>query len=77
MQKDNQSANSPGQDSRLELIKQWIETELGIAEYSIETASADASFRRYFRLSVNDNSWIIMDAPPDREDCEPFVKIAR
>ncbi|MBW3567777.1 MAG: phosphotransferase [Proteobacteria bacterium] len=41
-------------------------------------ASADASFRRYFRARdpVNGTSWIIMDAPPEREDCGPFIDIA-
>ncbi len=69
-------------DSRLLDIKNWIESSLNIQNYIIEIASADASFRRYFRLrpedsSRSDNSWIIMDAPPQKEDCQPFVKIAR
>ena len=47
---------------------------------SLRLASADASFRRYFRVnnvagSVG-SSCIIMDAPPDKEDCAPFVKVA-
>ncbi len=65
------------QDSRLEQIKQWIQTELDITDYDIQPASADASFRRYFRLTTADDSWVIMDAPPEKEDCEPFVKVAR
>ncbi len=65
------------QDPRLEQIKQWIETDLGLSDYSIEPASADASFRRYFRLTAGDDSWVIMDAPPEKEDCEPFIKVAR
>lgn len=41
------------------------------------TASADASFRRYFRVTFEDGSTrIIMDAPPELEDCRPFVKVA-
>ncbi|MBT8098855.1 MAG: phosphotransferase [Gammaproteobacteria bacterium] len=39
-------------------------------------ASADASFRRYFRLQTNSESFIAMDAPPPQEDCQPFVRIA-
>jgi len=39
-------------------------------------ASADASFRRYFRLQSGPNSFIAMDAPPTQEDCLPFVRIA-
>ncbi len=43
---------------------------------SLRPASADASFRRYLRLDCMDgNSLIVMDAPPDKEDCAPFVKV--
>jgi len=44
---------------------------------SLHPASADASFRRYFRIDGASKSFIIMDAPPDKEDSEPFVRIAR
>jgi hypothetical protein len=44
---------------------------------SLRLASADASFRRYFRLDLlSAGSCIIMDAPPDKEDCQAFVKVA-
>ncbi|MFZ4288857.1 aminoglycoside phosphotransferase family protein [Variovorax sp. HJSM1_2] len=44
---------------------------------TVRLASADASFRRYFRVdTVNGASRIIMDAPPDKENSEPFVRIA-
>jgi N-acetylmuramate 1-kinase len=47
---------------------------------SLRVASADASFRRYFRIDTSGSdagsSCIIMDAPPDKEDCEPFAKVA-
>nr|WP_277346248.1 phosphotransferase [Solimonas marina] len=39
-------------------------------------ASADASFRRYFRVRDGAHSWIVMDAPPERENCEPFIQIS-
>jgi len=39
--------------------------------------SGDASFRRYFRLLLPDTSYLLVDAPPPREDCHPFVRIAR
>ncbi len=43
----------------------------------LEPASADASFRRYFRVTLNDGSTrIVMDAPPEHEDCRPFLKVA-
>ena len=44
---------------------------------SLRPASADASFRRYLRIDDEAGaSLIIMDAPPDKEDCRPFVKVA-
>jgi hypothetical protein len=43
----------------------------------MEPASADASFRRYFRVRANGKTLIAMDAPPANEDCRPFVTIAR
>ena len=50
----------------------------GLAPASLRVASADASFRRYFRIDdLKGGSCIIMDAPPDKEDCQPFVKVAR
>jgi aminoglycoside/choline kinase family phosphotransferase len=44
---------------------------------TVRPASADASFRRYFRVDTSESACIIMDAPPDKENCEPFVRIAR
>jgi aminoglycoside/choline kinase family phosphotransferase len=44
---------------------------------TVRLASADASFRRYLRVDGAGGSFIVMDAPPEREDCAPFVKIAR
>jgi hypothetical protein len=43
---------------------------------TLRLASADASFRRYLRLDGAGGSYIVMDAPPERENCAPFVKIA-
>ena len=39
-------------------------------------ASVDASFRRYFRVQKDGQSFIVMDAPPEQEDCQPFIKVA-
>jgi len=64
-------------DIRLEKIKNWVTAELKLTDFRIEVASADASFRRYFRLICGDEHWVIMDAPPEKEDCQPFIKIAR
>ena len=61
---------------RKEQMKQWLDG-LGYKDYSLEIASEDASFRRYFRLKQGDESWIVMDAPPEKESCDAFVKVAQ
>ncbi|MGB5442759.1 MAG: phosphotransferase [Gammaproteobacteria bacterium] len=62
---------------RLEALKHWLEDELSFSEYTLNPASADASFRRYFRVTSNGASFIVMDAPPAREDSRPFIHIAK
>jgi aminoglycoside/choline kinase family phosphotransferase len=65
------------QDKRLESLDRWLAAELPGARFTLTPASEDASFRRYFRASLDDGrSYVVMDAPPDREDCRPFVKVA-
>jgi N-acetylmuramate 1-kinase len=64
-------------DARLELLSRWVYDDLGFAGSSIAPASADASFRRYFRLTRGADTYIIMDAPPDKEDSGPFVRVAQ
>ena len=63
-------------DERLAALQVWLREALGLAVASIVPASGDASFRRYFRVTVADGSYIAMDAPPHLEDCRPFVAIA-
>src|SRR5262245_42478946 len=48
----------------------------GLQPSTLRPASADASFRRYLRVDGAGTSFIVMDAPPEREDCAPFVKVA-
>ncbi|MAT66394.1 MAG: aminoglycoside phosphotransferase [Gammaproteobacteria bacterium] len=62
-------------DQRLEQLKQWL-ADIGQPFDAIEPASADASFRRYFRLTDGESTRIVMDAPPEKEDSGPFVGIA-
>ena len=64
-------------DPRLALIDDWLRGTLGIVPDVIVPASADASFRRYFRVSRGAETLIVMDAPPDKEDVEPFLHVAR
>jgi aminoglycoside/choline kinase family phosphotransferase len=64
-------------DNRLEALTEWTGRMLGAREFEIHTASADASFRRYFRVTVDRQSYIAMDAPPDKGDIQPYVVMAR
>ena len=62
---------------RDQLVKDWVASRFPGQSVLITPASADASFRRYFRLTWPDGSTrILMDAPPDKEDCKPFIRVA-
>src|SRR5699024_7589160 len=63
-------------DQRLEALTHWGNRMLE-RELAWYPASTDASFRRYFRATAADSSWIAMDAPPQQEDNTAFVRIAR
>ena len=64
-------------DSRLADLSQWVFEDLGFAGSRIEPASADASFRRYFRVTRGEDTFIVMDAPPEKEGLGPFLSVAR
>ncbi len=64
-------------DSRLAALTRWVVDDLGFSGSRIEPASADASFRRYFRVTRGADTCIVMDAPPDKENVAPFVSIAQ
>ncbi len=63
-------------DQRFEQLKVWVEEVLGFRDADLSPASSDASFRRYFRVHQGQESFVIMDAPPDKEDCDPFIKVS-
>jgi aminoglycoside/choline kinase family phosphotransferase len=66
--------------SRAQAFSQWLQAvapQHALHPTSVRVASADASFRRYFRVDGAAGSFILMDAPPDKENSEPFVRIAR
>jgi aminoglycoside/choline kinase family phosphotransferase len=71
------------QDTRFELLKLWLKnlpSSYGLDIDSISAASSDASFRRYFRVLSTINpvqSYIVMDAPVDKEDTRPFIHVAK
>jgi aminoglycoside/choline kinase family phosphotransferase len=54
----------------------WLSNIDVLAGIHPEPASADASFRRYFRLQTEQGSFIVMDAPPGQEDCTSFLQVA-
>jgi aminoglycoside/choline kinase family phosphotransferase len=63
--------------NRSALLERWLTERFGAGSFVYAPASEDASFRRYFRVSVGARTYIAMDAPPEHEDCRPFVRVAR
>ncbi|MGZ8269908.1 MAG: aminoglycoside phosphotransferase family protein [Methylophilus sp.] len=61
---------------RKQQLEAWLQQTLN-QTFTLTTASADASFRRYFRVHLADKTLIAMDAPPSQEDCTPFVRVAK
>lgn len=61
---------------RTQLVEYWVTEQFPEQSFTMQSASADASFRRYFRIFVEDQTFIVMDAPPQHEDCGPFLKVA-
>ena len=71
-------------DQRLTLLINWLDQLPKSYEFDLNSvlpASSDASFRRYFRVNASQNgqkaTFIVMDAPTDKEDSRPFIKIAK
>lgn len=64
-------------DDRQQQLNAWLSKTLPDSDFKLTTASADASFRRYFRVHLANQTLIAMDAPPPQEDCTPFVKVAK
>ena len=74
------AAASP--DARLDALTAWAGAAMNTSEFALAPASADASFRRYFRITPvapwrGHATIVAMDAPPPKEDCRPFVHVAR
>jgi aminoglycoside/choline kinase family phosphotransferase len=64
-------------DPRLELLTRWLRDELHWDFERIAPASADASFRRYFRIWRDVGTFVVMDAPPDREDLPAYLRVSQ
>lgn len=69
--------SAAGADERLEQIADWLSSQLHLKLVRLEPASNDASFRRYWRAwSADGTTRVVMDAPPDKEDVRPFLRVA-
>ena len=64
-------------DQRRSLLAHWLARELGEDVGPLVPASADASFRRYWRFAYQGRTLIAVDAPPEHEDSARFVRLAR
>ncbi|MBK6618809.1 MAG: phosphotransferase [Nitrosomonas sp.] len=62
--------------NRLQHLRAWLQTRYPDQALTLTPASSDASFRRYFRVTVNSETFIAMDAPPPQENCAPFLHAA-
>ncbi|MCB1949574.1 MAG: phosphotransferase [Burkholderiales bacterium] len=62
--------------NRSQLLENWIKQQFPGASFTLQPASADASFRRYFRVQTGNETLIVMDAPPAQEDCGQFLHVA-
>lgn len=63
-------------EKRLALLTEWAK-KLYSSNIEIEKASSDASFRSYYRIRSNNDTKIIMDAPPEKEPLSPFLDITK
>ncbi len=63
-------------DKRLQLLKHWLQNDLGLEISDFQPASEDASFRRYFRVLHTQGQHIVMDAPPASEKNRSFIDVA-
>lgn len=66
----------PNADMRLRRLERWLSSLPGLPVLRVEPASADASFRRYFRIHREGGTQIVMDAPPQQEDLAPYLRVA-
>ncbi|RYY78265.1 MAG: phosphotransferase [Moraxellaceae bacterium] len=60
---------------REQALTNWVQQQLDDTELTIHPLSGDASFRRYARIHSKAKTYMLMDAPPDKEDSQPFVAI--
>jgi aminoglycoside/choline kinase family phosphotransferase len=85
---ENSRADNNAGDARLAALSAWLSGVLPVPATALAPASEDASFRRYFRVTLTGSvavpgrqdramTLIAMDAPPPQENCGPYVAVAR
>ena len=62
---------------RYNSLQNWLTEILGTSAFNLKPASEDASFRTYHRLFLKNKTFIVMDAPPEQENCKVFIKITK
>ncbi len=62
---------------RFESLQDWLIEILNTSAFNLKPASEDASFRYYYRLQLGKTRFVVMDAPPEHEDCKSFIKVNR
>lgn len=72
-----QALKLAAQMERQGLLSIWLESNAGVHPILLEPMPGDASLRRYFRVNIRGESFVVMDAPPEYENCRPFVAIAK
>ena len=70
------ASRTPSNMERQKQIRTWLAALWPDRRFTLAPASADASFRRYFRVTLEDGATrIVMDAPPANEDCRPWLHV--
>lgn len=80
----SESSTKDNNQARFKLLKRWFQSVLSeisakaqFDDFTINLVQGDASFRRYFRAQTQNESYILVDAPPDKENSQAFVDIAK
>jgi N-acetylmuramate 1-kinase len=58
----------------MDKIEAWLDTT-PYKEYKITIASADASFRKYYRLTNADKTFLLMDSSLEKDSLAPFIDV--
>lgn len=58
-------------------LKHWLSQQLSSKDFGLEPLQGDASFRRYYRLKINHQNYIAVDAPPETENSTAFVRLSQ